>query len=93
METRIEEIERELSIPKDRILQEGIRRYLEAQLKDIRIEVAKISAKYNASGFASLWKKIESGKVSEGECFDDLTKLDYLEERAKKVRRLLEGRS
>ena len=52
-------------------------------------EILGIHAKYGGRSFDELWGKLEKGEVFESECFDDLTKLEYLELRADKARKIL----
>jgi len=89
MAVTVERVERELNIPKDELIKEGIRRYLEFELRSLKAEMSKILSKHRVHSFSELWDKLEGGKVSESECFEDLTKLEYLEVRAEKVESLL----
>jgi len=89
MTVTVERVERELNIPKDELIKEGIRRYLEFELRSLKAEMSKILGKHRVHSFSELWSKLEGGKVSESECFEDLTKLEYLEVRAEKVESLL----
>jgi hypothetical protein len=50
-----------------------MKRYLEFELRRLEIEAAKIRRKHCVKYFDDLWGKLESGKVSEAECFNDLT--------------------
>jgi hypothetical protein len=36
-----------------------------------------------------LWEKLETGKTTEAECFDDLSKLEYLELEKEEIVKLL----
>ena len=90
MTVTVERIEKELNVPRDLLLRDGMKRYLEFELRRLEIEAAKIRRKHSVKSFDDLWGKLESGKVSEAECFDDLTRLEYLETRVEKVMKLLE---
>jgi len=89
MTVTVERVERELNIPKDELIKEGIHRYLEFELRSLKAEMSKILGKNRVHSFNELWSKLERGEVSESECFEDLTKLEYLEVRAEKVESLL----
>jgi len=89
MTVTVERVERELNISKDELIKEGIRRYLEFELRSLKAEMSKILGKYCVHSFSELWIKLEGGEVSESECFEDLTKLEYLEVRTEKVESLL----
>jgi hypothetical protein len=90
MTMTVERVEKELNVPRDLLLRDGMKRYLEFELRRLEIEAAKIRRKHSVKSFDDLWGKLESGKVSEAECFDDLTRLEYLETRVEKVLKLLE---
>jgi len=89
MTVTLEQIEKELNIPKDELIRKGVHRYLEFELRYLKTEISKIHIKYGVHSFNNLWNKIEEGKITESKCFDDLTKLEYLEARAEKVESLL----
>jgi len=55
-----------------------------------QIGASEIRRRHGVKSFDDLWGRLESGEVSEAECFDDLTRLEYLETRAEKVVKLLE---
>jgi len=85
MTVTVERVERELHIPKDELIKEGIRTYLEFELRSLKAEMLRTLGKHNVHSFSGLWDKLERGEIPESECFDDLIKLEYLEVRAKKV--------
>jgi len=82
-------VEKELKVSRKELIEEGVKRFLEVQLRNVSIEIAKLSGRYGVSSFDELWDKLEAGEVTESECFDDLTKLEYLELEKEKVVRLL----
>ena len=86
----LERVEKELNVPRNILLRDGMKRYLEFELRRLEIDAAEIRRRHGVKSFNDLWSKLESGKVSEAECFDDLTRLEYLETRAEKVVKLLE---
>ena len=89
MTVTVKRVERELDIPRDELIKEGIRTYLEFELRSLKAEMSKILSRYNVHSFNELWDKLEKGEVSESECFEDLTKLEHLETRTEKVEALL----
>lgn len=90
MVVTVERVEKELNVPRNLLLQEGMKRYLEFELRRLEIDAAEIRRRHDVKSFNDLWDKLEGGEVSEAECFDDLTRLEYLETRAEKVVKLLE---
>jgi len=89
MTIAIDRIEKELNVPREQLIREGIHHYLEFELRNLIVEMSKTHAKHGVQSFDELWDKLERDEVSESECFDDLTKLEYLETRAGKIRGLL----
>ena len=85
----VEMIEKKLKVPRDLLLREGMKRYLEFEFRRLEIDAAEIRKRHDIKSFDDLWAKLERGEVSESECFDDLTRLEYLETRAEKVLELL----
>ena len=85
----VEMIEKKLKVPRDLLLREGMKRYLEFEFRRLEIDAAEIRKRHEIESFDDLWAKLERGEVSESECFDDLTRLEYLETRAEKVLELL----
>lgn len=90
MGVTVERVEKELNVPRDILLRDGMKRYLEFELRRLEIDADKIRRRYGVKSFDDLWRKLEGGEVSEAECFEDLTRLEYLEVRAEKVMKLLE---
>lgn len=93
MTAAIDKIEKELDVPRERLVREGIHRYLEFELRNLSAEILKIHIKHGVRSFDELWGKLERGEISESECFDDLTKLEYLELRSETIRGLLMERA
>ena len=90
MPTLIQMVEKELKIPKKQLVEEGVKHFLEIELKNLSIEIKKLSGRYGVNSFDELWKKLESGEITESECFDDLSKLEYFELEREKVLKLLQ---
>lgn len=90
MSVTFERVEKELNVPRDQLIRDGVKRYLEFELRRLEVDAVKIRMRYGVRSFNDLWGKLERGEVSEADCFDDLTRLEYLETRAEKVVKLLE---
>jgi hypothetical protein len=91
--TVIERIEEKLNIPKQRIIEDGARQFLKMKLRDLSIDIFKICLRWKVKSFDELWDRIEKGEVPESVCFDDLTRLEYLEIQKEKVQGLLDDAS
>lgn len=89
MQGLLQRVERELNIPKEEIIQQGIKYFLHTELKNLSIEIKKICKKYGINSFDELWQNLESGKITESECFDDISKLEYLEIEREKISKIL----
>ncbi len=59
------------------------------ELRRIRAEKITILARYGATGFDELWRKIEEGTINDTIAHDDIVRLDYLEHREKELEKLL----
>lgn len=90
MPSLIQMVEKELKIPKKRLVEEGIKHFLQVELKNLSIEIEKLSSRYGVDSFDELWEKLETGEITEAGCFDDLTRLEYLELEREKVVKLLQ---
>lgn len=90
MPSLIEIVEKELNIPKERLVEEGVKHFLEVELKNLSIEIRKLSSRYGVNSFNELWEKLKAGEITEAECFDGLSRLEYLELEKEKVIKLLQ---
>lgn len=90
MPSLIQLVEKELKIPKKRLIEEGVKHFLELELRNLSIEIKKLSGRYSVNSFDELWKRLESAEITEKECFDDLSRLEYLEIEKEKVVKLLQ---
>ena len=89
MSSLIHMVEKELNIPRARLVKEGVKHFLAMELRNLAIEIRKRTGRYGADSFEGLWKKLEAGEVTETECFDDLTKIEHLELEKEKIAKLL----
>lgn len=89
MSTLLETVEKELNIPREKLIEEGMKHFLEVELSNLTIEIKKLGRKYGVDSFNGLWKKLENGEISEAESFDDLSKLEYIELEKEKIAKLL----
>jgi len=89
MSNFIQTVQKELKIPKDILLEEGVKRFLELELRNISIQIKKLAGRYGVESFDELWQKLERGKITESECFDDLSRLENMELEKEKTSKLL----
>jgi len=90
MSDLLQVLEKELNISKDKLVREGIRHFLAMELRNLSIQIKKRGSRYGVDSFEGLWQKLEAGEVTEEECFDDLSRLEYLELEKEKIAKLLE---
>lgn len=88
MASLLQMVEKELKIPKKQLIEEGVRHFLEIELRNLSIEIKKLSGRYEVNSFDELWEKLEAGEIGEKDCFDDLSRLEYLELERDKVLKL-----
>ena len=89
MTVSVEKVERELKISREDVLREGIRRFLEFELRRVNAEKAAICTRHGVASFDELWRRLEEGAIEEAACWEDLTRLEFLELRSDKVVSLL----
>lgn len=85
----LERVEKELNIPRKKLIEEGLKHFLEVELSNLTIEISKVGQKYGVNSFDGLWQKLEAGELNEAECFEDLSRLEYLEIEKEKIVKLL----
>jgi hypothetical protein len=54
MPSLIQMVEKELKIPKKRLVKEGVKHFLEVELKNLSIEIRKLSGRYGVNSFDEL---------------------------------------
>jgi len=89
MSSLIHAVQKELKIPKDILLEEGVKHFLELELRNISIQIKKLAGRYGVESFDELWQKLERGRITESECFDDLSRLENMELEKEKISKLL----
>lgn len=85
----IQMVEKELKIPKEKLIEEGVKHFLEMELRNLSLQIKKLAGRYGVESFDELWRKLEEGKITESECFDDLSTLEYMELEREKIAKLL----
>jgi len=89
MTSLIQTVEKELHVSRSIVIEEGIKHFLSAELRNISIEIKKQADRHQVNSFEQLWRKLEDGEITEGECFDDLSRLEFLELEKEKITKLL----
>jgi hypothetical protein len=91
MAVSMEKVEELLNMKREELMREGLRALLEKRFHELRVEIITIYLKYKVSSIEELDEKINRGELSETETFEDLTRLDFLESEADKIKEMLKS--
>jgi len=89
MTVSVEAIAETLGLKKEELIKNGVKAYLESELRHINAETIIIYNRYGVTSLNELDKKINKGELSETETFEDFTKLDHLEAKKEKIEQIL----
>ena len=81
---------RELRIPEEDFLKQGLRRVLEHQLRQIKAEIFEISGRYGVSSVEGMETRYRDGTLEEADSWRDLQRLDRLEYKRDHLLQLLQ---
>jgi hypothetical protein len=88
MAISMEKVEELPNMKKEELRREGLRALMEKRYRELRVGILIIYLKYKVSSLEELDEKINRGKLSETETFEDLTRLDFLESEADKIKHI-----
>jgi hypothetical protein len=80
----------ELHIPEDELLKQGLRIFLERQLRAVKAEIFEICGRYGVSGVEEMEAHYRDGTLGEAESWRDWQRLDHLEYKRDHLQQLLE---
>jgi hypothetical protein len=80
----------ELGISKDDLLKQGLRSFLERQLRGVKAEIFAISGRYGVSSVTEMEVRYRDGTLDEADSWRDLQRLDHLEHKRDCLLQLLE---
>ena len=89
MAVSVEAIAETLGLKKEELIKNGVKAYLESELRRINAEIIIVYNRYGVASLNELDKKINKGELSETETFEDFTKLDHLEAKKEKIEQIL----
>ena len=89
MKITLHKISKEMGIKEDEIITGGIRAYIRSELGKIEAQLYSLHRKYGIKSTADLEHKIEKGTVVESDVFEDLTRIDYLENKKGKLQEFI----
>ena len=89
MSETVEAIAETLGLKKEELIKNGVKAYLESELRRLNAEIIIIHNRYSVRSLEELDKKISKGALNETETLEDFTKLDYLEDKKEKIEKIL----
>ena len=75
----IEELAQELHYPKDLIMKESLKVFLEGQLRRVKSDILHITGKYHVTSAEDMEARYREGTMEEEDTWRDLERLDHLE--------------
>lgn len=93
MTVTVEAIAETLGLKKEELIKNGVKAYLQSELRHLNAEIIIIHNRYGVGSLEQLDKKISKGALSETKTFEDFTKLDYLEAKKEKIEEILRALS
>ncbi|MDH7578051.1 MAG: hypothetical protein QHH75_09585 [Bacillota bacterium] len=86
----IDALARELNLPGEAILEEGLKSFLEKKLRSIKAEIFQIAGKYGVSSVEEMEALYRRGVLEEEGSLDDYHRLDHLEYKKERLEEILE---
>jgi hypothetical protein len=83
-------VARELGISEDDLLKQGLRSFLERQLREVKAAIFEISGRYGVSSVTEMEARYQNGTLEEADSWRDLQRLDHLEHKRDRLIQLLE---
>lgn len=90
MSIQLRKVAEELDIPPKMLRREGIKAFLERELRWVRIEILSLCQKYGVSSWEEMNELIIRGDVEEGKILEDFQRVDHLTAKSRKIEKLLE---
>ena len=90
MPTGLEEAAAIVGISVEEVEKEGLRAFLEKQLRAIRTEILATCQKYGVRSWEGMNQLLVEDKIEEGIILDDFQRVDHLTAQAKRLQALLE---
>ena len=88
-----EVVSKELNIPPEDLMLQGLRRYLESQLRDVQADIFQISGQYGVSTAEEMENRYRAGTLEEAPSWRDAQRLDHLEYKQDHLLQLLHSLS
>ena len=83
-------VARALHLSEEEVLKQGLRRFLEHQLREVSAEIFAISGRHGISSVEEMEARYRDGTLEEADSWRDLQRLDHLEYKRDSLLQLLE---
>jgi hypothetical protein len=80
-----------LHLSEAEVLQQGLRSFLEHQLREVKAEIFAISGRYGVSSVEEMEARYREGTLEEADSWRDLQRLDHLEHKRDSLLELLKA--
>jgi hypothetical protein len=84
-------VAQELHVSEEDVLRQGLRTYLERQLRAIKTEIFAISGSYGINSAEEMESRYRDGSLDEADSWRDLQHLDHLEYKRDRLVQLIEA--
>ena len=89
-EAMLSAVAQELQISEDELLRQGLRSYLEEQLRAVKAELLALYGRYGVRSVEEMESRYRDGTLEEADSWRDLQRMDHLEYRRDQLQRLVE---
>jgi hypothetical protein len=83
-------VARELKISEEELVKQGLRSFVERQLREVKAEIFELSGRYGVSSVEEMEARYRDGTLEEADSWRDLQRLDHLEYKQDRLVQLLE---
>jgi hypothetical protein len=83
-------VARALHLSEEEVLKQGLRSFLEHQLREVKAEIFAISGRYGLSSVEDMEARYRDGTLDEADSWRDLQRLDHLEYKRDSLLQLFE---
>ncbi|MGB8217557.1 MAG: hypothetical protein WCE94_09690 [Candidatus Methanoperedens sp.] len=89
MSIALQKLSKQIGIKEDELVAVGVRAYIKSELGKTEAQLHALYHKYGIKSIKDLERTIEKGTVVESDVFEDLTKIDHLESKKTKFKKLI----
>jgi hypothetical protein len=83
-------VARELKISEEELVKQGLRSFVESQLREVKVEIFELRGRYGVSSVEEMEARYRDGTLEEADSWRDLQRLDHLEYKQDRLLQLLE---